>query len=322
LAFGNPKRKVLITALRENQTLRAGGFLAKRFDAKDFEIADRVNDPDIVLYLEYGYLGLTDVANLIKCVELFPAAAHFIFSEADWPYAVLPGAFPSLHKTCPWAQSWCYLPNAKSDELASRAAHTETRHLFSFLGRAGTHPIRRRLLALDTDYTPCVDIESAAKRFPEFDYSKSYFDLIATSKFVLCPRGFGASSIRIFEAMSLARAPVVISDQWKPPSGVPWREFCVVVPETDISRIPAILSRYEADAKDMGECAREVFNRYFGPRVFYQELLTMLMANYSECGFSKGDNLMRAWRTLGWREIKSLGSQAKSLVATSFREIF
>src|ERR1700677_5143078 len=95
------KRRVQITALRENQTLAAGVALAKKFNCEEFEIAEELQQPDIVLYLEYGYIGVAEIPLLLKRVRTFPSASHFLFSEADWPYPVLPGAYPSLCKPLP-----------------------------------------------------------------------------------------------------------------------------------------------------------------------------------------------------------------------------
>ena len=50
---------------------------------------------------------------------------------------------------------------------------------------------------------------------------------------------------------------------------------------------------------------------FLRPEVFFEQLLQMMVTNYSECGFGIGRNLLRTCRTLGWREIKTLASQTK-----------
>lgn len=312
------KVKVLVTALRQNHTFFAGKDLAQRFQARDFQVGTELHAPDIILYLEYGYLGLTDLPELLKRVRQYPSATHFLFSEADWPYPVLPGAYPSLAQPTDWAQSWCYLPSLKNLEASASASQLDPKYLFSFLGRTSTHAVRKRLLELDADKSPCIDLDNAAKRLIDFDYAKSYLKLIAESKFVLCPRGFGTSSIRIFETMSMARVPVIISDRWQPPPGIPWNEVSVRVPERDVARIPQILRDLASEAERMGRQAREVFNQKFSPAVFYDVLMTDLIAKYSDRAFSMEANLARAWSSLGWREIRSVGNQVKSLVTGEF----
>jgi hypothetical protein len=319
--LNSKKRKVLITAFRENATLSAGKELAKRCTLTNFEITESHEEAEVILYLEYGYVGLSELPRLIHCVGGAPSAMHFLFSEADWPFPILPGAYPSLYKPCPWAHSWCYLPKSDVGNSELNISISEPRFLFSFLGRTSTHPLRKTILTLDSENSPCLDIADASQRFPAFDYSKTYWAMIADSKFVLCPRGFGASSIRIFEVMSLGRVPVIISDQWRQSPGIPWKEVCVFVPEKDISSIPAMLRQLEGDSRTMGKLAQEAFNEFFAPSVFFDRLLMSMVSNYSDYEFAIGSNLSRAWRALGWREIRSFGSQTKSRAIDSLRRL-
>jgi hypothetical protein len=88
------------------------------------------------------------------------------------------------------------------------------------------------------------------------------------AEFVLCPRGFGVFSIRIFEAVSLGRAPVIISDHCQRPPGISWSEFCVLIRDNDVAGMPAVLYRLEGNAISMGKRARQVYDPYFTPDVF------------------------------------------------------
>jgi Exostosin family len=306
------KPKVLITALRANSTLTAGRALAGQWAPPSFEIGD-FHEPDVVLNIEYGYTGLSDLPTLFKQAKRFPRSKHFFFSECDWPYPVIPGAYTSLSMDFPWANSWSYLPRVDYHRVEGNRRPPDPQFLFSFLGRSATHPIRKQLMTLDSENTPCVDLQSATSRFNEFQYAHTYRELIANSKFVLCPRGFGASSIRLFETMSFGRAPVIISDGWRRPPGIPWQDFCVFVPESDIMLIPSILRARETDAAKMGQLAMDIYETFFAPSVFFEQLLNSLMSRYSEHDNS-GGNLVRAWKSLGWREIWSVGSQVKRLV--------
>jgi glycosyltransferase involved in cell wall biosynthesis len=307
--------------VRENATLSAGRELAKRHPPTSFDLTDATEQAEIVLYLEYGYIGLAELPKLMHRVRKMPLASHFLFSESDWPFPVLPGAFPSLYKPVPWACGWCYLPKVAAENEVPQIGSLAPRFLFSFLGRAWTHPLRMRLLSLDSETSPCLDVDDAPKRLRGFEYVNSYRQLIIGSKFVLCPRGFGASTIRIFEVMSLGRVPVIISDQWQPPPGIKWEEFCVFVAERDLVRIPHLLAQLEGDAARMGRCARDVFDANFSPEVFFERLLKLMMPRYSGCEFAMEDILVRAWRALGWREMRTIASQAKSFAVGSMRRL-
>jgi hypothetical protein len=87
------------------------------------------------------------------------------------------------------------------------------------------------------------------------------------SKFILCPRGMCPSSVRLFETMKAGRVPVVISDEWVPPPEVPWREFAIVVRESDVAMIPSILAREEATFPERAAAARRAWERWFAKDV-------------------------------------------------------
>jgi hypothetical protein len=309
------KQKLFITDVRAegNPALAAAAKLLKRHGLSHFENVKTIEEADIVLYLESGYLGLTDLPVLLRRVQSAPSAKHFIFSESDWPFPVLPGAYPSLSKPCPWGNSWSFLPSFDLTRAeAPFSTDADPEFLFSFLGRLATHPVRKKIQSLDSASTPCLDIVDGPKRFPCFDYSKTYAQLHRRSKFILCPRGFGASSIRIFEAISLGRVPVIISDAWQPPPGVPWQEFSVVIPECGVFNIPVVLEKLESKARSMGQLARQAFDAHFAPNVFLDRLLTTLVSKYANLSFTPEAIYWRAWHAAGWREIRTLCHQGRS----------
>jgi len=58
--------------------------------------------------------------------------------------------------------------------------------------------------------------------------------------------------------MSFVRVPVIISDAWQPSPAIPSREFSVMIPERDVSGIPAVVEKLEKKAQPMGQSARRV----------------------------------------------------------------
>jgi hypothetical protein len=312
------RQKVYVTAIdyQGNPVLALGRRLIKQYAPSKFTSVKVSEEADIVLYLENGYLGLAELPRLIDRVKTAPSAMHFMLSESDWPFPVLPGAYPSLSNAVSWAHSWSYLSALGRETLneAEASRYVEPDLLFSFVGRTTTHQIRRKVLILDTPNTPCFDVGDGPKRFSHFDYSQTYIDIIRRSKFVLCPRGIGPSSIRIFEAMSMGRTPVVISDKWQPPPGIPWNEFCVLVPERDLAAIPEILNSLERKSFSMGERALEVYYDYFGPKVFFDRLLTTLLSKYASCSLTTPAIVQRAWQAIGWRELRTIFHQARTIV--------
>jgi hypothetical protein len=210
-----------------------------------------------------------------------PRGLKFIFSESDWPFAAIPGLYTSLDRTSPWAQSWAFL--FYLDEVDAPPIERPD-FLFSFVGRLDTHFCRRAVRRLDSVVSPCLDTSEVQTRYPEtpWEYVTGYSQLILNSSFVLCPRGFGASSMRLFEAMRLGRPPVVISDAWLPPPGPDWEAFSLRVAEKDIMDIPEILSQERRRAAEMGRRAKIAYQDYFAPSTFLDNALDYCVANFKD----------------------------------------
>lgn len=142
-------------------------------------------------------------------------------------------------------------------------------HLFSFMGDSRTHAVRARLLGLchkrgrlaDTSSHPGNVRGQSADVYR--DFKDSYFDCLRGSKFILCPRGKCPSTIRVFETMKAGRVPVILSDDWVPPSGPRWDDFCIFVNEADVAHIPAILEQAEPEFPSRAQRARHEWERWF-----------------------------------------------------------
>jgi len=85
-------------------------------------------------------------------------------------------------------------------------------------------------------------------------YGETFFKIISSSKFTLCPRGGeydGGFSYRFFETFSLNCVPVLISDKTiYPYNDIDWDSICVKIPEiyaTDLQEIYNILISKDYD---------------------------------------------------------------------------
>lgn len=205
----------------------------------------------------------------------------FVHSGQDRPVPLLPGIYPSVERRwawAGWARSGCYLVSPNPYLAAGlKAAAPEKRHLASFLGTCGRVPVRHRLLLLKTE--PDLVIRDtgpgfiAAIRSGDDDalaaLKSGFVQTSLASRFLICPRGVGAGSIRLFEAMELGVAPVIVSDAWTPPAGPPWPEFSIRVPERDLPRLPAILRDRAPDAAAMGAAARRAWEAHYAPTTLF-----------------------------------------------------
>ena len=141
------------------------------------------------------------------------------------------------------------------------------KYLASFVGST-THPIRQKMI-------DAMDGKSGVKINTEgwnMDVSPDRFtDFIQTSlesRFVLCPRGYGPASFRLYEAMQLDAVPVYVTDDlWLPWNhDVKWEEFCVIVSDSP-GEINSLYERLQAitdeEYESMKTKVKEVYNKYF-----------------------------------------------------------
>ena len=75
---------------------------------------------------------------------------------------------------------------------------------------------------------------------------EAYARSITASKFVLCPRGYGPNSVRMYETLALGRIPIIISDGFKLPleQQIPYKKFCIAVDESKLDQIPSIVDNF------------------------------------------------------------------------------
>ena len=114
----------------------------------------------------------------------------------------------------------------------------------SFVGSI-THPIRSlmcRSLPLDAAKYQ-VYVKSWTPHITEQEES-GFREVMQDSIFSLCPRGYGPTSYRLYEALQLGSIPVYIYDKtWLPwQNELNWSEICILIHQSKISEIDLILS--------------------------------------------------------------------------------
>ena len=137
--------------------------------------------------------------------------------------------------------------------------------LFSFVGRTETAPVRKTLATLSHPRGLIIDTSSLGAELP---YT-TYVDVLRRSRFVLCPRGYGSSSFRLFEALKAGRVPVILADEWTQPTGPNWNEFALMVPETAAGDLPSLLETCEPCYARMSAAARAAWSEWFAMDVVF-----------------------------------------------------
>lgn len=98
------------------------------------------------------------------------------------------------------------------------------------------------------------------------DRFELFTHLTERSRFTLCPRGFGATSFRLYEAMQLGSVPVYVSDYHHLPwsDELDWRELAILVREDEIPDLGERLRGIdEASYQRMLASIRRVYDDYF-----------------------------------------------------------
>lgn len=134
--------------------------------------------------------------------------------------------------------------------------------LASFVGRIKTHKIRQVMKNI-LDGKESIDILAM-----DHKHSIDLFrEKMQESYFALCPRGYGKTSFRMYEAIQFGCIPVYISDEhWLPfQQYINWNEFAVIVKPEEIESIPdrlrKIITSSEYDI--MKAKLKEVYYQYF-----------------------------------------------------------
>ncbi len=199
--------------------------------------------------------------------------------------------------------------------LQERVPSAQCEFLFSFIGKVANCPaVRVPVVQLKH---PRAYLRDSWSR--QSDQDALYASILARSKFVLCPRGVGPSSWRLFETMRAGRVPVIISDEWAEPKGLDWRKFSIRVRAADISGIPALLESLEDRAGELGLAARQAWERHFSLTGAFEWVadacvrIQSHMQNYEAvaCRSIFGESFQPHYRKLFYREF--FGETARQL---------
>jgi len=210
----------------------------------------------------FGYSEVDNVPSFLHGVYASASRFKGMFNRMQ------SGSYPGIRG---WRQNACSVPvpfykNAKE-------------FLFSFIGRK-SHPVRKKLFRISWPGKDVLvaDLTNEYNHWNDdvlnrLTFQTQYWETLAKSKFSLCPRGQGASSIRLFETMEVGVAPVVISDSWIPPIGINWKEFTIFIPEKKIHKLYDILKNHESEWMERGKLAEIAHKTRFADEISWDQLM-------------------------------------------------
>jgi hypothetical protein len=209
-----------------------------------------------------------------------------IYSEDDEYLPLLPGVYCSprsdRHTRAGRVVAWSYVSaNGRfSNPFIATESSAQKSLLFSFQG-GSTSLLRKRMYRLKWNRADVLIEDTSTYEHwkpggPQHeDRQRAYAATIAASHFVLCPRGAGTGSFRLFEVMKAGVAPVLISDNYDLPPGVPWETFLLRIPEKEIRRLPQLLEPHLRSSAERGRLARQAWLDHFAPEREFNAIVTL-----------------------------------------------
>jgi hypothetical protein len=102
---------------------------------------------------------------------------------------------------------------------------------------------------------------------------------IVDSDYVLCARGIGNWSYRLYETLSLGRIPVFIDTDCVLPYdfAINWRDYCVWITRSEVSTIGERVAEFheslsENDFVERQHACRKLWEDYVSPQGFFSNL--------------------------------------------------
>lgn len=304
---------IFLSLLPENQAIYEGqGYIKRVGDL--LEHSNRhchVNDPaeaDIILFLESNrFKSQHDFASFSQS-ELLIKYAHksYTLNYSDAPIAFLPGLYvcnPRQTFDPLWTRAIPYPWPSPNPLIQSIKLNSDfPAHTVSFRGSL-SHPVRDKLLtvmSVNPELGPCQQVHSWFNH--TVNEQTDYIFEIVNSCFVLCPRGIGTSTYRLYEALRLGRVPIIISDEWVPPESVNWISCSLRISEQCLDDVPLLLDKYQKYWPEMSHAASSVWNTFFSDSVLADYLfdqLESLTFNRHPC--SDWNQLKRRWKSSSFR---------------------
>jgi hypothetical protein len=199
-----------------------------------------------------------------------------VYDERDRPWCALPGVYvsmPAHYFDDRYQRAGAYFRHLPVSPPPSRPDL-----LFSFVGSPSSSS-RSPLLRLQHPDSVIENVDG----FTFYDESsrnyearrERYREVLGRSRFVLCPRGRGTSSIRLYETLASGRVPVIISDEWVAPRGPDWDAFSIRWPEGRVSGLIEMLEERDADWPSLSAAADAAYREWFAPDIMFHRVAQM-----------------------------------------------
>jgi hypothetical protein len=241
------------------------------------EVTADPESADLILFPQCHMLPTDWRLNVIRSHPLTQRyrGRVMVYDERDRPWCGFPGVYVSMskrHLDARFQRSWGYraVPPLDSPKEADL--------LFSLIG-SPSHRCRRPLFELrhpDAVVEPVRGFTFYDSSSIDFEARRERFrDVLVRSRFVLCPRGKGTSSIRLYETLAAGRVPVIVADDWVAPAGPDWERFSIRWPEGRTDGLVDLLEERDRDWPAMSTAAARAYRDFFAPEVWFHRVVDL-----------------------------------------------
>lgn len=280
------KMKIFLTSASPHQQIQCETL--KNFwglSSKKHFLVSRVQEANLILITDIS--GPEWFRDLRENKNIQDPSKCFVVADGDVPMPLLHGVYTSNHRHLKFSSrfrtgAYNLFPEKVHNPFVRQGSGDTYLHpkkfFYSFTGQDSS-PLRLKLFQHKLQRPDALILNMTSSfnahqhKADHLHYQKKYCDTIIRSKFVLCPKGTSAASIRLFEVMKLGVAPVIISDDWILPRGPQWETFSIFIKEKNLDQLDAILEEKEKDYVVMGKKAGEAYRQFFADEVYFDYLI-------------------------------------------------
>lgn len=242
------------------------------------ELTEHPEEADVILFTQCHMVDWR-----LRAIREHPLARKYwnrvmVYDERDATWQSFPGIYVGTKYASfdpDYQRPWGYL---KIPELGSVVREPDL--LFSFVA-SNTAPCRSSLFGLRHQRGVVEEVSNFMfwnESSPEYFQKRArYHETLARSRFVLCPRGRGTSSIRLYETLAAGRVPVIISDHWVEPPGPDWSAFSIRWPEGRIDGLLDLLEECEETWPTMSATASTAYAEHFAEPVAFHRTVELCL---------------------------------------------
>lgn len=228
------------------------------------------NDPNIADRIVFIDLHQAHHLNVRKSVSqhwLYKKYSNkiLVWNETDRPIFDVRGLYVNVPKSVSEDKAIVPIPylHVPADSLFHGTNFsTKGRKIKCTYRGTNTHKCRRNLSSLQVTGYSLVD-STMSDSLSRTDFLSE----LDNSIHVICPRGHGLSSFRLYEAMARGCLPVIVADGWIAPQIIPWDRFCTFVKEAEIPQLPKRLIYSELEISNRQAALMQAYSTYLAPNV-------------------------------------------------------